>query len=66
MIEEGEFVSVKEVAKWLGVVPLTIRNMYKRGEFPEPIHLSTRKFCWKKKVVQEWLEKREAESNNGN
>jgi prophage regulatory protein len=42
------------------LVPLertTIWRMWKRGQFPEPVHIGRRIF-WKKSVIERWLESR--------
>ena len=38
-----------------------LRRMWKRGEFPEPIHLSPRKLAWYETVIDAWIASRARE-----
>jgi prophage regulatory protein len=35
-----------------------LRLMWKRGDFPEPIHLSPRRIAWREADIDAWIEAR--------
>ena len=49
--------SIVEVADYIGVVPGTIRNWVKKGEFPEPLSLG-KLVKWRREDIEEWLANR--------
>jgi predicted DNA-binding transcriptional regulator AlpA len=53
-----EKVTVKDLAKTLGLSVPTIRKAYKDGYLPAPIQLSDRVIFWKKDVIDQWLKEK--------
>jgi prophage regulatory protein len=50
---------LKELRQVVGLSRSTIYELIKRGEFPKPIHLSTRTSGWLWTDINEWLGKKE-------
>lgn len=62
----SELLTTMEVADMLGVSRATLLKMRKDRRFLEPIHLSARKLRYRRKDVEEWLERSaEAARNSG-
>ncbi len=62
--------NIKEVtellkSKGISYCDVTLRSMYKKGEFPYPIRHSPKKLRWTEAMIEEWREKHKAERQNG-
>lgn len=48
----------------LGISVSTLWRMRQRGEFPEPIRLSSQAVGWRWSTIAAWLDEREAENGD--
>jgi len=53
-----DLIPIKPVARALNVHPATVRAMYKRGDFPEPVNLGARKILFSRPALDAWHQDR--------
>jgi prophage regulatory protein len=59
---EISFLRLSQVAERIGMGTSTIWAMVARGDFPNPVKLTTKSVAWPAHIVQEWCEERIAAS----
>jgi prophage regulatory protein len=60
---DDTMMDMHEVLRVTGLSNSTIKRRVDAGRFPAPLHISTRRIAWPARVVREWIEEREAESD---
>ena len=60
-----ELMGVTDIAELLGCSKPTVSNLYKRGQFIEPVGIVSGRPLWLKKEVLFYLERRKADGKNG-
>jgi len=55
MSEDIRILLLPEVKKVTGLGGSTLYSMISRGEFPEPLHIGTRRSGWRSDEIQEWI-----------
>ena len=58
MQKDKMFVTVKELAKELGVKVMTIRKLIDNGVLPKPVKLTSHVVFWKTEEITQWLNNR--------
>ena len=53
--QPSDLIKIKEVMEMTGVSRGFIYIHKKNGDFPEPIHLSTRSIAWVRSSVEQWI-----------
>jgi predicted DNA-binding transcriptional regulator AlpA len=56
MLDEREVLNAREVCKWLGFSPATLRLMVATGAAPRELPMPGRKPRWAKRAWIKWLE----------
>ena len=63
-MDEKKFLSLKEVAKFLGLKPATIMKWVKAGRFPAPdSRLSRKVIYWKESTVEMFINSQDGENH---
>jgi predicted DNA-binding transcriptional regulator AlpA len=61
-LEKECYINQKEAAKYLGIAVPTIKKWKNKfDDFPKPIRISEQAVLFKKKELDEWMEKRKAQ-----
>jgi predicted DNA-binding transcriptional regulator AlpA len=60
MAATREWLTTREVAERLGIGPSTLRRWVRQGIFPNPSRLNQRVHRWRRRIVQEWFDQRQA------
>jgi len=58
-VPEVQYLTIKQVAKMLGVHPKTLQDWRKQGLFPEPQNFGLRTLRYRKDTIEEWLASRD-------
>lgn len=53
-----ELVPIHRVARVLKLHPATVRNMYRRGDFPRPVDIGARKILFSRSALDAWYAER--------
>ncbi|MDX2370953.1 MAG: AlpA family transcriptional regulator [Colwellia sp.] len=54
--QPSDLIRIKEVMAMTGVSRTFIHKHRKNGNFPEPIHLSSKSIAWVRSSVEEWIQ----------
>jgi excisionase family DNA binding protein len=55
-----EWLTTREVAQLLGITVGTLRRWIRQGTFPAPARLNPRVLRWRRRVVENWFDQRQA------
>jgi len=55
-MQPSDLIRIKEVMAMTGVSRTFIHKHRKDGDFPEPIHLSSKSIAWVRSSVDEWIQ----------
>ena len=53
---EDPYLSIGEIAAWVGLGPSTIHRMVRSGVFPRPTRIGPKTIRWRQKVIEDWIE----------
>lgn len=56
-----QILSRRQVADLLDISPVTLWRMRTRGEFPQPLQISSGRVGWCARTVWEWLAERDSQ-----
>ena len=56
--------SRKQVEERLNLSRSTLYALLARGQFPKPIHLTTKKVAWMESDIEQWILERKAKSES--
>jgi predicted DNA-binding transcriptional regulator AlpA len=61
--QDDTMLSPRDVARLAGISIRTIDRMVRRGTFPKPMHLSTRRIGWQAHEVKAWINRLDDQRN---
>jgi prophage regulatory protein len=56
--QPSDLIRIKEVMAMTGVSRTFIHKYRKEGDFPEPIHLSSKSIAWVRSSVEKWIHRK--------